>query len=1490
MSFWFVRVERHFHDAAFSAQWHTDAGTASTSDYVHQNTHFISSTAAEQQNNRAKRTFATREDDLIEGNETFTIRFSPVDNVVNQDNPDRDEKCEITIIDDDPWLATMTPVVSGSTIGYSHPGQVGTLSDRTFSWAGTDYAVDEVFTDEVFSQQVGAIHNLHFTLNNRIRTAALSDLTLVVGTDEFVLANGTISPSRKSVSWHDSGLSWSVGTDVSLSFKAIIGRPELTSSQVGFNGNQIGLIFNENLGSPSPPKSAFSITADGSPISIGNITRGNSGLLNLLSLSPVIGQGQTVKLEYTDPTTGDDSNAIQDTDGVDAHSFTVTVANQSTVTLPALTAASVPADGGTVALTFSRDLDFSGTFTATIRDAFSVTVDGTANAVTGVSGSGDTATLTMADTIEGGRTVVVGYDRSDAGSEALGTSSTKLVADFTTGENSVPAVTNRAYLNLPTNPTARAVAPTRVTLRWDRTMPSPKGLDHRDFPGYRIEWSADGNDPWTSLVNYTNQHGTFDIWCTCYPTRFNDDTIAPGTTRYYRIKAVNGDAESLWSDVVSATTPGLVDSDGGQIAFGAVVSELDALNDQKVFRIDLESGEYRFMIAGKAPKHRVIVTDAGGTEIENFVLVANNTLIPRITAQSSGQHQVKISHGGGFGNAGGGGLNAGWFHFQLVPVSDPAVGTLRLPDTPNLPAVLSTYGDVDRAELAVQPGKAYAVRVRGRETADGTAATPRIIRARPPSTTHEYNMGKPWVDGVTIAKASPLCHNFSEPEKCEFQAFVIDLRGLTGAEQTWWINVAPTARPRTYPYHVGTYEVDLRELSSSDLRGMRMPLRAWFASQPAQHDGSNRIKVRVAFSDAVDESPENVGEHSVSVDGGEVTSVRPVDGQATSGSKARKGARSAGGQEDEPEDREVVWEFEIDPDSNRDVTVSLEAWRPCDEPGAICTADGRALSRGISTTVPSSLPLTASFQEVPEAHDGESTFTFRTAFSDNIAISFRALREDAFTVTGGTVTGGRRVDDRRDLFEITVQPDSRDEVTITLPAGRDCGVSGAVCTKGENQRQLTNSPSATVAGPPNTASEGAPTISGTPQVGEELTASTSGISDRDGLENVSFTHQWLADDTAIQGATNSSYILTEADEGKAIKVSVSFTDDAGNRETLTSAATDAVTAAAQSNSPAMGPPVITGTAQVGETLTVDTSGIADEDGLTNGTFSYQWLADDAEIAGATGSTYTLVDDDEGKAIAVEVTFTDDLGNEETLTSAATDAVAAQPTPNSPATGAPTISGIAQVGETLTANTSGVADADGLSNVQYEYQWLADEADISGATNAAYTLADTDEGKAIKVEVSFTDDAGNEETLTSGATEAVEARPNSPATGAPSISGAAQVGETLTADISGIADEDGLDNASFSYQWTAGGSDIQGTTGSTYTLSDDDEGKTIQVRVTFTDDAGNPEALTSAPTDAVQPPPNSPTITGTVRVGETLTADTSEIRDEDGMENAATRRP
>ncbi len=130
---------------------------------------------------------------------------------------------------------------------------------------------------------------------------------------------------------------------------------------------------------------------------------------------------------------------------------------------------------------------------------------------------------------------------------------------------------------------------------------------------------------------------------------------------------------------------------------------------------------------------------------------------------------------------------------------------------------------------------------------------------------------------------------------------------------------------------------------------------------------------------------------------------------------------------------------------------------------------GNATATGTIVDDDESAPLTAEFRDMPETHDGETAFRFRVAFSEPIAISFRSLREDAFTVAGGRVTSGKRVDGRKDLFRITVEPDSAEDVTIALPAGRDCEVSGAICTWGPPRKQLTNSPSATVEGPVNTA-------------------------------------------------------------------------------------------------------------------------------------------------------------------------------------------------------------------------------------------------------------------------------------------------------------------------------------------------------------------------------------------------------------------------------------
>ena len=206
--------------------------------------------------------------------------------------------------------------------------------------------------------------------------------------------------------------------------------------------------------------------------------------------------------------------------------------------------------------------------------------------------------------------------------------------------------------------------------------------------------------------------------------------------------------------------------------------------------------------------------------------------------------------------------------------------------------------------------------------------------------------------------------------------------------------------------------------------------------------------------------------------------------------------------------------------------------------------------------------------------------------------------------------------------------------------------------------------------------------------------------------------------------------------------------------------------------------------------------------------------------------------------------------------------------NTPATGAPTITGTAQVGQTLTAGTTGIMDADGLTSVNYMYQWIrvdGTDADISGATSITYTLVGADLGKTIKVKVIFTDDASNPETLTSAATAVVSAAANTPATGAPTITGTAQVGQTLTAGTAAIVDADGLTSVSYTYQWIRVATDntetnISGATASTHTLVAADQGTTIKVKVSFTDDASNPETLTSAATAVVTATTGQTTVT------------------------------
>ena len=339
-------------------------------------------------------------------------------------------------------------------------------------------------------------------------------------------------------------------------------------------------------------------------------------------------------------------------------------------------------------------------------------------------------------------------------------------------------------------------------------------------------------------------------------------------------------------------------------------------------------------------------------------------------------------------------------------------------------------------------------------------------------------------------------------------------------------------------------------------------------------------------------------------------------------------------------------------------------------------------------------------------------------------------------------------------------------------------------------------------------------IIGTASEGEELTAGA--ITDPDGTtggSSVAATYQWKADGANIPGATQNTYTLTSVEIGKVITVEASYTDAYGTQENLTSDPTNPVTNVNETGSIA---PII-GDPTQGQNLRAGT--ITDGDGTTGGSSvaaTYQWRADGVDIAGATNDNYTLTQAEVGKTITVEASYTDTQGTQETLISDPTTPVADIDDLGSIAD----ISGDTTQGQTLTAGT--ISDPDG-GVTAVSYQWKADGVDIAGATNATYTLTQAEVGKAITVEVTYTDAQGSGKTTTSAATAAV-ANVNDETTGDVTITGTPREDEVLTANTSALADNDGI--GTYTYQWQADGVDIAGATNATYTLTQAEVGKSL----------------------------------------------------------------
>ena len=512
---------------------------------------------------------------------------------------------------------------------------------------------------------------------------------------------------------------------------------------------------------------------------------------------------------------------------------------------------------------------------------------------------------------------------------------------------------------------------------------------------------------------------------------------------------------------------------------------------------------------------------------------------------------------------------------------------------------------------------------------------------------------------------------------------------------------------------------------------------------------------------------------------------------------------------------------------------------------------------------------------------GRATYT--------VALDSRVTRRTRTSDVTVTITGHARTDLTLTptTAMLTFTPSTWDRTqTVTVAAGDDGDAlnDSALLTHravgAAEYASVTASLSVTVTDD-DTKATGAPAITGIAEVGEELTANTSGIADADGLNDVSYVYQWVrvasgGVETDIPLATLATYRVIADDVGAALKVKATFTDDKGNPESAESALTAVVTVAQVVATFGAGPYA----AEEGRSARVRVS----LDKNPHRTVTIPLIAAPLEgadpgdyavptevvfNAGETSKdvTVTVVDDsvdDDGERVeltfgvlpagvsegattraVVQITDNDDKGILLSPTSLvvteggrATYTVALDSEPTSDVT--VTITGHARTDLTLTPTTA-----------------MLTFTPSTWDRTQTVTVAAGDDGDALNDSALLTHRAvGAAEYASVTASLSVTVTDDDTrATGAPAIIGIAAVGEELTANTSGIADADGLNNVSYEFQWVrvaSGGleTDISGATSDTYTVQAADVGDAFKLRVAFTDDKGNPESLASAPTAVV----------------------------------------
>ncbi len=358
-------------------------------------------------------------------------------------------------------------------------------------------------------------------------------------------------------------------------------------------------------------------------------------------------------------------------------------------------------------------------------------------------------------------------------------------------------------------------------------------------------------------------------------------------------------------------------------------------------------------------------------------------------------------------------------------------------------------------------------------------------------------------------------------------------------------------------------------------------------------------------------------------------------------------------------------------------------------------------------------------------------------------------------------------------------------------------------------------------------------IDGTADIGKKLTASkNSADPDGDG----SFTYKWESssdNSTWDLVGSLSKYKVGSDDEGKDIRLNISYTDAQGFEESVT---TEKISVPSFNSGAAEFS--ITGTLEVGKTLSIEENS-EDPDGT--GEISYSWaISKDGLIWSQVGTdeTYKITASEEGKKIRATISYTDSDGF---LESVITDISDIAYTDEGDAIFE--IEGEIAIGETIAITESSEDPDDGTGELSYSWETSTDEISwLQVSTESAYEITKTDEGKKIKAILSYKDGKGFSEEINTETTNIPYVNDGAADF---NIEGNIAFGQALSIKEL-IADPD--TTGSLAYKWQK--SDDDGltfkniSTKSTYKISTEDELASIKCVISYEDSQGFSEEVST----------------------------------------------